>query len=165
MVFQWEYDSSQLEEGDLVTDRIAQDDAKFCGEAALFYLAEGEALHEIIQDGWVGGRGRLLLEEGHVLQSGGNDDEESSRLHSCVPLKGEVAESRIIYEDVDEDEQGRLHHQGLVPREGAGRWVFRKGRDDPPKEFLWAFAGFPDRLIVCFEELGHFIRGMGVPRA
>jgi hypothetical protein len=35
----------QLEEDSLVTDRIAQDGAKVSGEAALFYLAKGEALY------------------------------------------------------------------------------------------------------------------------
>ncbi len=35
-MFQWEYDSSKLEEGGLITSRMAKDGAKFCGEAAFF---------------------------------------------------------------------------------------------------------------------------------
>ena len=46
--FEGEDNPSDLEERCLVTNRVAEDGAEFCGQAAFLDLAEGEALHEVL---------------------------------------------------------------------------------------------------------------------
>jgi hypothetical protein len=49
-----------LEKGGFVADRVAEGRAKFGGKTFLPDLTEGEALHEVLQDGGVQGGFRFL---------------------------------------------------------------------------------------------------------
>ncbi len=72
---------------------------------APLHLVEGEAFYEVFEDGGVDEEGGILLDKSKVMDGAGDQDEEASCLDRCMPFHDGVADSSVLYDNVDGDKQ------------------------------------------------------------
>ncbi len=76
--------SPGFQEGGLIVDRFAQDNAVSSCEAPLLDFAEREALHKLVDDVLIKGGVVFCLRLAEVMESTRDDDQESPGRLCCV---------------------------------------------------------------------------------